>query len=248
MSPLTINVSRNSTPLAFNNFRIITVSNLQAGIFYHFRWDTPCLRSLFYKYDIPSLRNCKGESVLLPGAPQAFFKADGMYHIISRDPNIQLRNDSGAAGFSISTLSCQACFVHPSCKSKLSFNQRDLELVPDIDFFKKEPRTIAGYDRTYPVPWSNFQASPQRQTQISHLFYCWSPAVRSEHRPSWISGTPERQTNVSGDTCWSNSSYCQVLPVYFTSQLDSSVLISPHSTGCPFFYAFCRVVFAHLLY
>ena len=41
-----------------------------------------CLASLFYNYDIPSLRNCKVESVLLPDAPQAFYLADGMYHII----------------------------------------------------------------------------------------------------------------------------------------------------------------------
>ena len=39
------------------------------------------------------------ESVLPPDAPQAFYLADGMYHFISRDPNIQMKNDSGAAGF-----------------------------------------------------------------------------------------------------------------------------------------------------
>ena len=31
-----------------------------------------CLSSLFYDYNIASLRNCKVESVLLPDAPQAF--------------------------------------------------------------------------------------------------------------------------------------------------------------------------------
>ena len=31
-----------------------------------------CLPSLYYKYDIPALRNCKVEFVLLPDAPQSF--------------------------------------------------------------------------------------------------------------------------------------------------------------------------------
>ena len=101
-----------------------------------------CLPSLFYNYDIPSLRICKVESVLLPDAPQAFYLADGMYHIISRDPNIQMKNDSGAAGFSISSLSWQASLVRPSCSSKLSFNQGDLELVPDMDFCKNNPEPL----------------------------------------------------------------------------------------------------------
>ena len=65
-----------------------------------------------------------------------------MYHNISPDPNIQMKNDSGAAGFSSSTLSCQACLVHPSCRSKLSSNQADLELVPDMDFCKNNPEPL----------------------------------------------------------------------------------------------------------
>ena len=31
-----------------------------------------CLASLFYNYDVPSLRNCKLESILSPEAPQSF--------------------------------------------------------------------------------------------------------------------------------------------------------------------------------
>ena len=31
-----------------------------------------CLPSVFYNYDVPSVRNCKVESLLLPDAPQAF--------------------------------------------------------------------------------------------------------------------------------------------------------------------------------
>ena len=111
-----------------------------------------CLPSLFYSYDIPSLRNCKVESVLLPDASQAFYLADGMYNITSRDPNIQMKNDSGAAGFSISTLFCQACLVRPSCKSKLAFNQGDLELIPDIDFGKNNPEPLLATIELTPIP------------------------------------------------------------------------------------------------
>ena len=100
-----------------------------------------CLPSLFYNYVIPSLRNFKVESVPLSDAPQAFYLADGMYLIISRDPSSQMEND-GAAGFSISTFSCQACLVRPSCKSKLSFNQGDLKLVLDMAFGKNNPEPL----------------------------------------------------------------------------------------------------------
>ena len=39
---------------------------------------------LFHNYDVASNRNCKVESVLLPDAPQAFYLADCMYHVIAR--------------------------------------------------------------------------------------------------------------------------------------------------------------------
>ena len=64
-----------------------------------------------------------------------------MYHIISRDPIIPMKDDSVDAGFSIST-SCQACRVRPSCKSKLCFNQGDIELVPDMNFCKNNPEPL----------------------------------------------------------------------------------------------------------
>ena len=57
-----------------------------------------CLSSLLYNYDIPSLRNCPVHSVLLPDAPQAFYLADGIYHIISRDSIRQVKNDSRTHG------------------------------------------------------------------------------------------------------------------------------------------------------
>ena len=98
-----------------------------------------CLASFFYVYDVPSVRNCKVESILLPDAPQAFYLADGMYHVVSRHPALRMKNDSRSAGFTISTLTCQACIVRPSCSSTLSFNQGDLVLTPDMDFCGTHP-------------------------------------------------------------------------------------------------------------
>ena len=97
------------------------------------------LGSLFYNYDIPALRNCEVKSVLLPDAPQAFYLAEGMYHIISRAPHLQIKNDSRATDLSISTINCQACVMRPSCSSIISFNQGDLVLYPDMDFCETNP-------------------------------------------------------------------------------------------------------------
>ena len=57
-----------------------------------------------------------------------------MYHVVSRHPALRMKNDSRSAGFTISTLFCQACIFRPSCSSTLSFNQGDLVLLPDMDF------------------------------------------------------------------------------------------------------------------
>ena len=98
-----------------------------------------CLASLFYNYDVPSVRNCKVESILLPDAPQALYLADGMYHVVSRHPALRMKKDSRSARFTISTLTCQACIVRPSCSSTLSFNQGDLVLTPDMEFCGTHP-------------------------------------------------------------------------------------------------------------
>ena len=131
-----------------------------------------CLTSLFYNYDIPFLRNCRVEFVFLPGAPQAFYLDDGMCHILSRDPNIQMKNDSGVAGFSISSLSRQGCLVRPSCSSKLSFNQGDLELVPGMDFCKKNPEPLLATIELTPSLDQNFKQVPN----AIHKFHTYSIA------------------------------------------------------------------------
>ena len=98
-----------------------------------------CLASLFYKYDDPSVRNYKVDSILLPDAPQAFYLGDRMYHVVSRHPALRMKNDSRSAGFTISTLTCQACIVRPSCSSTLSFKEGDLVLTLDMDFWETHP-------------------------------------------------------------------------------------------------------------
>ena len=102
----------------------------------------PCLGSQFYHYDIPGLRNCEVIIVLLPDSPQAFCLAEGLYHIISRAPHLQIKNDSRANGMSMPTINCQACIMRPSCTSIISFNQGDLVLYPDMYFCESNPEPL----------------------------------------------------------------------------------------------------------
>ena len=113
----------------------------------------------FYYYNVPSVGNCKVESILLLDAPQAFYLADGIYHVVSRHPALRMKNDSRAAGFTISTLTCQACIVRPSCSSTFSFKKGDLVLTPDMDFCE-----------THPLPLiASFQLTPSLD-QFSNTF------------------------------------------------------------------------------
>ena len=108
-----------------------------------------CFDSFFYNYDIPALRNCQVVSVLLPDAPQTFYLADGVYHIISRTAQLQIKNDSQTHGISISSIQCQACGMRPCCNSIISFNQGDLVLHPDMDFCETQPEPfLASIDLT----------------------------------------------------------------------------------------------------
>ena len=73
------------------------------------------LTSLFYEYSIPALRNSSVDSVLLPEAPQAFYLADGLYHVIFCTARLQAENDIDGLSVSVSFLQCQACLVRRSC-------------------------------------------------------------------------------------------------------------------------------------
>ena len=101
-----------------------------------------CLASLFYICDIPSVRKRKNDSIFLLDVPQTFSLADSKYHAIWRHPALRLKNDSRLAGFTIRTLTCHSCIVRRSCSSTLSFNQRDLVLIPDTDFSETHPLVL----------------------------------------------------------------------------------------------------------
>ena len=128
-----------------------------------------CLASLFYIYDVPSVRNCKVESILLPDAPQAFYLVEGMYHVVSRHPALRMKNDSRSAGFTIGTLTCQACIVRPSCSSTLSFNQGDLVLTPDMDFCETHPLPLIASIQLTPSLDQVFKHVPPASSQF-HVY------------------------------------------------------------------------------
>ena len=98
-----------------------------------------CLTSLYLNQDIPALRNCPVSSVFLPEAPQAIYLASCVYHLISRHPTIDIKNDSRSNGLSLTTIDCQACVLRPSCESILYINQGDLVLSLDMDACQTTP-------------------------------------------------------------------------------------------------------------
>ena len=172
LSPLTKKVSANSTPLVFHNVRVITVSNSASR-------DFPALLPTRHFF---AFLHCFTITILHPWETvkwnlffclmhHKLFLADDKYQIISRDPNIQMKNDSGAAGFSISTLSCQACLVSPSCKSKLSFSQGDLELVPDTDFCKNNREPLLARIKLTPTLDQILKKVPNVAHKF-HTYYC----------------------------------------------------------------------------
>ena len=98
-----------------------------------------CLTSLYFNQDMPALRNCPVSSVLLPEAPQAIYLANGVYHLISCNPTMDIKNDCRTYGLSLFTIDCQACVLRPSCESAIYINQGDLVLSPDMDACKTIP-------------------------------------------------------------------------------------------------------------
>ena len=149
-----------------NNVPVTTESNGVAKAFLLLQTKLYCLASLFYNNDVPSVRNCKLESILLPDAPQAFCLADGMYHVVSRQPALRMKNGSRSARFTISTLTCQACFVHPSCSSTLSSIQVDLVLTPDMDFCETHPLPLIASIQLTPSLDQVFRHVPSTSSQF----------------------------------------------------------------------------------
>ena len=92
------------------------------------------LSSLMFDYTVPALRNCPATSVLFLDAPQAFYLAERLYHVNSREPFLHMKNASDIHSVSVSMIPCQACILRPSCHSTLTLNQGDLVLEPDMDY------------------------------------------------------------------------------------------------------------------
>ena len=98
-----------------------------------------CLTSLYFNEDIPALRNCPASSVLLPEAPQVIYFANGVYHLIFRQPTMDLKNDRRTHGLSLSTIDCQARVLRPNCESTIYINRGVLVLTPNMDAGKTTP-------------------------------------------------------------------------------------------------------------
>ena len=104
---------------------------------------------------------------MLPEAPQAFNLADGMYHVVSRQPALRMKNDSRSAAFTISTLTCQASIVRSTCSSTLSFNQGDLVLTPDKDFCETHPLPLFASTQLTPSLNQVFEHVPPASSQFN---------------------------------------------------------------------------------
>ena len=123
-----------------------------------------------FDYAIPALRNCPANSVLLPDAPQAFYLAEGLYHVISRERLLHTKNASDIHGVSVSMIPCQACILRPSCHSTLTPNQGDRVLEPDMDYCSTSPEPFFATIELIPSLEQVFKHVPQS----NHVFHAYS--------------------------------------------------------------------------
>ena len=129
-----------------------------------------CLSSLLFNYAIPALRNCPAVSVFLPDAPQAFYLAEALYHVISREPLLHLKNASDLHGVSVLTISCQAYILSPSCLSTPTLNQADLVFEPDMGYCSTSPGPFFATTQLVPSLAKVFQHVPN----FNHVFHAYS--------------------------------------------------------------------------
>ena len=106
--------------------------------------------ALFYNFSVLAPRNCHVESVLLLDAPQAFYQADGLHHVISRKRHFPMINDTNSHGTRVSTLDCHASVICPGSLSKLTLNHRDLVLNLEMDNCETRPKAFVA--RLQPTP------------------------------------------------------------------------------------------------
>ena len=64
------------------------------------------------------------------------YLANGVNHLISRNPTMDIKNDSRTKGLSLSSTDCQACVPRPCCENTIYINLSDLVLSPDMDACK----------------------------------------------------------------------------------------------------------------
>ena len=69
------------------------------------------LSSLLFDHAIPALQNYLATSVPLPHGPHAFYLAEGLYHVISREPLLHMKNASDIYGVGFSMILCQTCIL-----------------------------------------------------------------------------------------------------------------------------------------
>ena len=122
-----------------------------------------------FDYAIPALLNCPATSVFLPDASQAFYLAEGLYHVIPRQPPFHMKNASDIHGVSVSIIPCQACILRPSCHSILTLNQGDLVLEPDMDYCSTSPELFFATIELIPSLEQVFKHVPQ----CSHVFHAY---------------------------------------------------------------------------
>ena len=87
-----------------------------------------------------------------------------MYHVISCHPALCMNNESRFAGFTDSTLTCQACIIRLSGSNSFSFSQDNLGFTPDMGFYETHPLPIDNFLRP------RFQVVPPASSQF-HIYY-----------------------------------------------------------------------------
>ena len=126
-----------------------------------------CLTSLFYEYSMPPLSNCLEDSVLLPEAPQAFYLADGLYHVRSRTASLQVKDDTDGLAVSVSTLQCQAFLIRPISSSTFTLNHEDLVHTPHMDLCETHPEPFVGFLKITPSLAAVFNTLPSASADLN---------------------------------------------------------------------------------
>ena len=82
---------------------------------------------------------------------KVFYLAEGLYHVISREPFLLIKNARDMNGVSVSMIPCQACILRPSCHGTLTLNQGDLVLEPDMDLWSTSPEAFSATIERIPL-------------------------------------------------------------------------------------------------